>query len=488
MSPPNADRVIDQWLREQLDAVPEPTRAVRDAIDAAVVTPQRRGRWHWLRQLLGLDRSTMAHGRHDQPEIVLTPSIGADQGGASALRHEGAASLPIAVVVVLTASVLLGAASWFTVGPGAGTRGAPVGGDATVPEQPRMPLDPPGPDRVIVVDPDEGHFSTLGGAVAAAIPGDRIELHPGTYQAELVIEEDITIAGVGDDPGAIVVEAPTLPQGSDPTGRLRHVLTLRDSDATLSGFTVRGTTYGTAIIVDGGSPTLDGLVVDPDADIFTGSPDRPHESINVTGRASPIIRDTVVTSLLGVGEGATPELSGVTFEGSCILIEGEGTAPTITDATFRGSKCPGFSISIAGGADATIRAAHIYSEGGVPDGAGIRVANEGSGALIDGSDISGGRDGIFVIDGAEVSVISTRVAGADHGVRVQGADLTLQLGQLFDNGVGLKVSGEGLLETFDNDICDNGQNLDLSDGAQVPRAQNRVCEDGTAAIAPDEAP
>lgn len=466
---------IDAWLRDELDAVPEPTRALSRALDAAMVTPQRRGRLFWLRQLLGSEQTTVTHGRLDRPEIVLTP--GSPSSGV--MHRQGAASTSVVMVVLLVAVTVVGAMAWLTVGPGRELLGGGPQEAATISEQPMRPLDPPGPDRVIVVHPEDGHFATIAGAVAAAQTGDRIEVYPGTYQAEVTITEDVTVAGVGDRE-SIVIESADVAPGEDERDRLHDVFTLRDSDAILQGFTVRGSLNGTAIAIDGGSPQLLDLFIDPLGEMDFGSPTTPRESIEFSSGSTAIVRDTVMTSLSSVIDGAAPLMERVTFEGGCLLIEGIGTAPTITDASYHQSECPGFSVSVAKGASATLVANHVYSS---PDQAGVRVANDGSRVVISGSDITGGREGILVTSGAEVEVQRSQVDEAEVGVRVLDADASLLLNRFERNGTGLRVSGDTYLETIDNDICDNDLNLDLHDGALVPLAQNRVCVDGSSELA-----
>ena len=478
MSAPDTDRLIDAWLREELDAVPEPTRALQGALDAAAVTAQNRGRLHWLRLLLGLDTSFTQHGRPERPEIVLSPPGGPSGTGTAVVSGAGSTSLPVIVAAALAVVVLAAVAAWLVIGPGSAMLGGSQIEGTTSPEQPQRPLDPPGPDRVIVVDPAEGHFSTIAGAVAAAEPGDRIELHPGTYQAEVVIDEDITIAGVGDRDTIVVESLPPAP-GEAVTDRLHVIFTLRASDATLQGFTLRGSSNGTAVAVEGGAPLIDDLVIDPEGDMRTAGPAQPRESLSVTGAARPTIRNSVLTSLAGVSGGAAPLFEDVAFEGGCLLVEGEGTSPTVRDTDFVGSECPGFSVSVSAGARTIIEASPIES---LPGNAGIRVANEGSSAEISGTGISGGREGVYVWGGAAVTLHRSNAQGADIGVRVLDAELVLQDGAIIGNGVGLEVSGDSYLETVDTDICDNDRNLDLRDGAMVPFELNRVCVDGTSEL------
>lgn len=479
MQQSDPDVRIDAWLREQLDAVPEPARAVAEALDAAASTPQRHGRLFWLRQLLGLDRSRIQRGDAERPEVVLMPGLPAGSAGTRALGREGAIPLPLMLLALAVALAIVGALAWMTVGPGRELIGGSTRVGTVAPEQPLRPLDPPGPDRVIAVDPENGHFATLDGAIAAAEPGDRIELYPGTYQAEVTITDDVTIVGVGDRED-IIVEPLPLAEGEDVRDRVRRVFTLRDSDATLQGFTVRSSLNGTTIVVDGGSPQLLDLYVDPVGDGTMGSPTSPREAFELGGGTTATVRDSLITSLGSVFGGATPVFERVTFDGGCLFIEDGGTDPIVRDTTFRDSRCPGFSISAAKGASATLEANHIYSR---PDQAGIRAANSSTSVAVRGTDITGGREGILATDGAEIDVMTTQVDEAQVGVRVIDADAILRLNRLERNVTGLQVSGDGYLETISNDICDNELNLDLADGALVPLAQNAVradCRTGSA--------
>jgi hypothetical protein len=377
------------------------------------------------------------------------------------------------MLVALAAS----AAAWLTLGPVGGMLGGPAAEGTVTPEQPLRPLEPPGPDRVIVVDPVDGHFGTIAGAVAAAEPGDRIELRPGTYPADVVVDKDITIVGVGARDTVVVVPQPL---SADEPERTRTLFTFVDSDATLQGITVRGSAYGTAIRVHGGSPTLSDLVIDPDGEMRTSGPNRPREALEITDGASPTIRDLLTTSLSSVLGGSSATFDGGTVRSGCLLIEDEGTSAVVRGVTFSASECPGFSISVSKGARVLVEASPIDS---LARNAGIRVANEGSSVEVSGTSINGGSEGLFVGDGAEATFIRSNVTSARTGIRLNDATLDLQFGAIIGNDVGLSVAGDSYLVTNETDICQNGQNLDLADGARVPLDRNRICEDGTSELA-----
>jgi hypothetical protein len=470
------DRIIDEWLRDELDAVPQPTRALAEALEAATVTPQRRGRLFWLRQLLGLEAATIEHGSQDRPEVVLTP-VAQRADGSGVLARQGAIATPLVLTVVVVALAVIGAAAWLTVGPG---RELIAGGDAG---QPLRPIDGSGPVRVIAVDPVDGHFATLAQAVAEAEPGDRIELYAGIHQAEVVVTKDIEIVGVGDRE-SVVVEPLPLAEGEALGDRLRILITLQDSDAILRGFTLRGSDNGTAAVIIGGSPTLEDLLIDPVGDMSTGSPDHPREALGVRGGASPTVRASEVTSLSYVEGGSTPVFEDVDFRRGCLLVQDAGTSPTVRGSDFTDSACPGFSISVADGAHLEIAAAAVAS---LPGNTGIRVANEGSSANVNGTSVSGGLEGVLVGPGAAVTVERSNVQGADLGIRVQDGELVLSNAAVVGNRIGLQVGGASFLEVSDTDIC-NDLNFDLRDGAEVPpdvTPANRICVEGSGEPATD---
>lgn len=465
MHPTDPDLRIDTWLRHELDAVPEPTRAVSEAIDAAAFTPQRRGRFFRLRQLLGLEGGTVQRGSADRPEVVLTPD-GSSRPGAIAIGRPGTISVPVVMLVIAVALAVLGAAAWLTVGPG----GALLGGSDGV--RPMRPIEQSGPTRSIVVDPVGGHFATLADAVAEAKPGDRIELHPGTHQAEVVIAKDIEIVGVGPRE-EIVVEPLPLLAGEQLTDRKRMLLVVEGAAPILRGFSLRGSEHGTAVLVDGGAPLFEDMYIDPAGQMVTGGPNQPRQAMEVRAGGSPTIRDSVLTSLAHVTGGATPTFEGVEFILGCLHVQGDGTSPTVRDTSFVESDCPGFSISVAAGAHADVAAGTIASR---PGQSGVRVANDGSSADITGTTITGGAEGVLVGPGAEVTFRRSNTQDAEVGIKVQDGDLIVTEGAVVDNAIGLQVSGDSFVEVSGSDIC-NGTNFDLRDGAAVPTEPNRVCDD-----------
>jgi nitrous oxidase accessory protein len=90
-------------------------------------------------------------------------------------------------------------------------------------------------------------ITSLADAVAAALPGDRIEVRGGTYPGELAIAKSLTLIGV---------DHPVIAGGGAGT-----LVRVTGADVTIEGFTLRGTGTNhdkedTAIVVEQGRATI----------------------------------------------------------------------------------------------------------------------------------------------------------------------------------------------------------------------------------------
>lgn len=92
------------------------------------------------------------------------------------------------------------------------------------------------PDMIITVDPmGHGDFTSIRPAIGAAPPGAQLNIRPGNYLEELIIDKPITIAGVGDAPTDVKLmgsKGHTI-QFAAPFGSLRN-LSLRQTDGSNS--------------------------------------------------------------------------------------------------------------------------------------------------------------------------------------------------------------------------------------------------------------
>jgi hypothetical protein len=74
----------------------------------------------------------------------------------------------------------------------------------------------------------KGRYATIGAAVAAAREGETITIWPGLYAEELTITKSLTLRGMGQQRGEVVIE-----------GRRASALRIEATHGTLSGLTLR---------------------------------------------------------------------------------------------------------------------------------------------------------------------------------------------------------------------------------------------------------
>ena len=472
------DPRIEAWLRDELDAVPEPSRATDQAVAAAAYTAQHQPVVRRLRRLL---RSEQRHARREQPLPPPETVIWADPPGAPG-RASGAASarpastalpLPIAVVAIAVAIVLAAAGLFLTIGPGSGLLGGTVPASLSPTAAPALQIQPrakSGRDLVVAAD-GSGHFWTLSDALAEAVSGDRIQVAPGEYIESVVITEDIAITGSGDR-DAVVIRASHTGAASAASGPA-YALRLDRSDAVISGLTVVGAEIGTAVIVEGGSPTLDGMAIDAAGPQTGANPAKPKQAIAIRNGSSAALTNSEISAFIEVASGSQATLANNLVRGSCLRVEGQGTDAQVTENTFDRSECYGFSITVASGANADLH--HNEITVGVQNDA-IRVAGDGTTAEISSQVIRGGDFGIWISAGADATVRRSKVTEARTGIAVMGADAILDTLEIRHNGTGLLVDRGAAPSLVNNTICENATNVDIRDAPEISQTGNDVAD------------
>jgi F-box protein 11 len=269
------------------------------------------------------------------------------------------------------------------------------------------------PTHVVDLFPNRGDFTSIGAAIKAAQPGDRILVRPGLYQEGLVVDKPLEI--LGDGPVAdIEVEA----HGAD--ALLFKANIGRVANLTLRQVGGEGKWFG----VDITQGRLDMEGCDISSQILAG--------VAIRNGASPRLRRNRIHH---------SRESGV-----FITNDGLGTLED-NDITANGL-C---AVEILAGGNPTLRRNQLHDN----KQSGVHVRDNGLGTLED-NDIT---------------------ANSYHGVAIKrGGNPTLRRNQIHDNkqsGVHVYDNGLGTLE--DNDITANGLcGVDIFTGGNLTLRGNRI--------------
>ncbi|MFV2064482.1 MAG: hypothetical protein ACC726_13380, partial [Chloroflexota bacterium] len=172
-------------------------------------------------------------------------------------------------------------------------------------------------EGTIVVDQSgNGTVTTIAEAVRMAEDGDTILVRPGTYVEAVTIDKDVTLSGDGPRDEIIIMAPEGGPTNIVDGGRADpYAMLLTDTAATLSFLTFRG--EPSAIHARGGSPTLEGLVMD--------GVGQPH--------TQPAGRYTFTNSIVINGD-STATVSGNTLLGAGPIAIYEDSKPSVVGNTL----------------------------------------------------------------------------------------------------------------------------------------------------------
>lgn len=362
-----------------------------------------------------------------------------------------------------------------------------------------------GPRTIVVAQDGSADVTTIAAGVELAVDGDTVLVRPGVYPESVVIDEEITLAGDGPREEVIVEGTAGLDDVTEVDGPYSFVL--RDSDATITGLTVRGMAGGMVIL--GGAPTLEGLrfegtgVPFGSSDMCTdergcgnslflaaGSTAVVRESqfvggadFVVDGDANPLIegnelRDGPHFYLAGVGDlavirdntvaGALQWAIGIFDADTRVLIEGNRLSATSIGlnasagfATIRDNDIAGAFIGI----DIPVPAEPVVESNRIHDNlTGIQVRS--TGAVIDGNTVSANRTiGIDVAGTADPSIVDNIIEGNGTGIRVgAGSTPTMEGNALCGNGMNYEAVPPGPLPSGNSACVSASQSAEPSAG------------------------
>lgn len=361
-------------------------------------------------------------------------------------------------------------------------------------------------DGAIVVDQSGGgNYTTITEAVAAAEDGDEILVRPGSYVEAVVIEADITVRGDGPREDIVISapdDGPVHDTGFSWLMPAPYAVLLADSHGKLSDLTLEGT--NARLFVDGGSPTVEGLLLQEVGLAYAGS--AVTGAVVVKGGASPVFTDNLLVGGGGLSayEDSDPVFDSNVLDGSGAIggdfgtdavikdntIIGEGrqgvtflgaTSATVTGNTISGKAygiTVGDGISVSGGSDGP-QFEPVIENNSITGATQIGIQLNGGSPTVAGNVVVDGRTGILLqfVDG---TVSDNDVRGNEVGVLAFGGAPTLADNSITGNGMGLSLAGDIAATLTGNVICDNEINLRVADGTDVTTDGNEICEDAPA--------
>ena len=409
---------VEAWLTETDLTPTEAERGLDRFLDDFPVTPQARRRFlgRWLDRDEGAGRRT---GEHGHPPVATNRRT----------RLMFSATALVAALAILAIGV-----SVVETGPGPFDTGA--GGGAT---------------HVVAAD-GSGDYDTIQAAVDAAEDGDTVLVQPGTYTESVIVDKDIAVAGDGS-PDEVTLrigdDAPTfIFDGGD--SEWPYGLSLMSADAAVSDLTVSGPSQAIAVLIDGGSPIIAGLLIDLEPFEDEGGERIIGMAFMVLGGATPSIRDSSWDAYFDIGDGAGPTIEGNVITANVISVNGPGTT-TVRGNTF----LDGAETSASDGAIGLIED-NEFSGGGI----GI---DTGSDMIVRGNDIRDAEENAISIERASALIEDNTVVGAEVGIQVDyGIDVTVR-GNAIEStgGCGITIGGPGtdvvatgnVVRTSDTGIC-----------------------------------
>lgn len=474
-------QVIRTWLVESLDAVPAPDRAVTEVLRRLPATPQ-------------------AQAPHAAPDRERAAGASGTRPGAGGLRRRGASWSPGPAAPPATGRTrgrttpgLIGAAKvalTLAAVASASVVGFALRGEVD-PAASRAIVSPgqSGPRTLIVDGRARDGYLTIGSAIADARDGDTILVRPGTYAEHVALERRVTLSGDGPM-GSVILRAPAASGDAPPVA-----LHLRGSDATVSDLTITGPEVASAIVVDGGAPTLRRLDVDLDGEQAGRLPRSPHENLVIDQRSRARVEDSTFDGFITIGGGSPVTFEGNRVVGGCVWVLGVGSDATIRDTSISDSRCPTFAIGVKEGARPLV-------EGNTIDGGalyGIEVAGRGSDPVVRANTIRSVPIGMWtqseaapvitgnLIEGTETGlsiswtaaiVRDNVVRSNDVGVSVFGASDPELTGNRFEsNGIGYRSDGPThRVDVTGGAWCDNGQDIEVISGREPALVDAGGCD------------
>lgn len=304
------------------------------------------------------------------------------------------------------------------------------------------------------------HYSTIGAAVAATVPGATISVCPGTYAEQVVINKNLTLTGIksGTNDAAVVVPPAggMAANGLDIFGNpvAAQFFVASTGNVTIKNLTVDGTGNNLAGC---GGPTLEGIYYQNTSGTITENTVRNQYqtdfanfggcqnglAINVESNANSFT-DTISNNSV-----RAYQKNGITATGAAVGNGSPGPAVTITGNYIVGLGATALNWPLSGAAENGVQVGF-----GATGKVTLNTVNDNIWAQdpTDPCPVCNGASGILVYASSGISVTNNAVGSAQFGI-VTVSDPTYGAA---DNSIitGNKVAGTQLLDAID--ACSSG--------------------------------
>ena len=264
---------------------------------------------------------------------------------------------------------------------------------------------------------------------------------PARTSRPSTIAKDITVRGDGPIDEIIITapeDGPTF-TASTIYGDEPYALLLTDTAATITGLTVQGD--GSAIIASGGSPTIQGNVVNSVGLPFDGS-SLSGTSVAVTHGSTASVLDNEIRAggEFSVFGEASPTIEGNRLvDGPHIFLREPGPDTVVRDNDISGTLSR--AIAVSGPGAILIEDNRISNPGTLGIRVGRNVGAEGFEPTVRNNTIEGAGTGIAVTTDGAPQIVNNTLTGNDTGISWGGAAGAIENNTLVENQLGLSLRG-----------------------------------------------
>ena len=383
-------------------------------------------------------------------------------------------------------------------------------------------------------------YTSISEAVAAAQDGDTVLVAPGRYDEALIVDKDITLRGTGDRPRDVAIyvpeDAPAAAEAMPPLSILLHGpetppypavgIQVLDSSATLANLNVMGLDDGIAMLVRGGAPALEAVVLShrsylgPSPDCAErGAQEQLAGGLFILDGADASITASEVWHTVRIDGDSSASIKDSLLQFPAVAVQGGSTIDLVGNSIWA---CENQALSVTDGSTATIRNNKFHSGGVDVRGTLGAVA---SATIEDNTFDAGHATSVYVNNDAQATIAGNRFYGNQNAVTISHADAVVRdnkfvsnanainlmdsdsevMGNTISDGeMGIATVSTGTPTIRDNSVdgvasrgivigggrpiiegnhvCGSEINLSIAPNAEPVLGENDICPDGAAMV------